>query len=353
MQIDFHHATTYVLARLAGFGADDAGTIAHAAQYVDDATSSGDVHFENKALYRRISSAHKMLDLRNTKETANHLVWLPFHFLPGNDGLPAGQDSDSFIHKIVCRPNSPVAQDMVRQCIVDQKRRYGLHRLGVTMHVYADTWAHQGFAGVLHTINDVEDAKETGNSRVFSRFGHLGDFLRDALDDAIPPLGHGRATDFPDMPFLSWQYTNGLGELVERDNTEIFCDAAQHLCAAMQRYRAGNPDAAVEDIDDPDMKALQDLFANTTLEKGEERHAVWLDAIANGAFSFGAETISYQAKGSGSWKDIALGTSHDLPVHTYKDDFLDSDWKLFHDAVQAHRFYVIHDLLPNYGMCAA
>ncbi len=350
MQIDFHHATTYVLARLAGFDAAQAGTIAHAAQYVDDATSSGDVHFENKALYRRISSAHKMVDLRNTKEAANHLVWLPFHFLPGNDGLPADGHSDSFIHKIVCRPNSHVAQDMVRQCIVDQGRSYGLHRLGVTMHVYADTWAHQGFAGVLHTINDVEDAKETGNSGVFS---HLGDFLRDALDDAIPPLGHGRATDFPDMPFLSWQYVNGLGELVQRNNTDDFCDASEHLYIAMKRYQSKNPDKTVAGIADPDMHALRDLFANTKLEKGEDRHAVWLEAIANGVFSFGAENISYQAKGRGSWKDRALGTSFDLPVHTYKSDFLDSDWKLFHDAVQAHRFYVIHDLLPHYGICAA
>jgi len=350
MQIDFHHATTYVLARLAGFNASHATTIAHAAQYVDDATSSGEVHFENKALYRRISSAHKLIDLRNTQAAANHLVWLPFHFLPGNDGKAAGQDPVSFIHKIVCRPNSPVAQDLVRQSILDRNRRYGLHRLGVTMHVYADTWAHQGFAGVLHKINDVENARETGTSGVFS---HLGNFLREMLDDAIPPLGHGRATDFPDMPFLSWQYTNGLGELVQRNNTDDFCEASEHLCRAMQRYLAGDPDAKVKGVPEKDMEKLKDLFSNIKKEKGEERHAEWKKEIANGAFSFGGETISYRAKGPGSWKDQALGTSFDLPVHTYKDDFLDSDWKLFHDAVQAHRFYVIHDLLPHYGICAA
>lgn len=351
MQIDFHHATTYVLARLAGFDKDKAGIIAHAAQYVDDATSSGDIYFSNKALYRRISSAHPMADIRNTKAVANHLVWLPFHFLPGNDGLAIGQDSDKdFIHKIVCTPNSPVAQDMVRQCIIDQNRSYGLHRLGVTMHVYADTWAHQGFAGVLHEINEVENAEETTNSGVFSK---LGDFLRDVLDDAIPPLGHGRANVFPDMPFLSWQYRNGTGQLINRNNTDDFCEASQQMCMAMKRYIDGNPDAAVSGISTDDMDALKDMFINTKLDNGEERHKEWLIAIADGKFSFGPENISYRAKGRGSWKDQALGTSYDMPVHTYKDDFLDSDWKMFHDAIQAHRFYVIHDLLPQYGICAA
>ena len=46
MQIDFHHTVTYVVARLAGFKASEAQTIAYAAQYVDDATQDGTVRFE-------------------------------------------------------------------------------------------------------------------------------------------------------------------------------------------------------------------------------------------------------------------------------------------------------------------
>jgi hypothetical protein len=145
MQIDFHHATTYVAARLAGFPRDSADIIAHAAQYVDDCTSSGIINFDNEALYSRISSAHKMLDPRNADDLANHLVWIPFHFLPGNDGLGEGQNPiGTFINKLICKPDSPIARQMVRQTILEQDRPYGLHRLGVAMHVYADTWAHQG-----------------------------------------------------------------------------------------------------------------------------------------------------------------------------------------------------------------
>jgi hypothetical protein len=38
MQIDFHHAVTYLCARMAGFAAAEAEIIAYSAQYVDDAT---------------------------------------------------------------------------------------------------------------------------------------------------------------------------------------------------------------------------------------------------------------------------------------------------------------------------
>lgn len=81
--------------------------VAYAAQYVDDATSSGRVRFDNGASYSRTSSAHKMLDYRNFEELANQHVWLPFHFLPGNGSLPVGTvPPGTFIDRLICRPNS-------------------------------------------------------------------------------------------------------------------------------------------------------------------------------------------------------------------------------------------------------
>src|SRR5689334_6972974 len=101
MQIDFHHGTTYVIARIAGMDHAAASTVAHASQYVDDATNSGRIEFDNGAMYERISSAHKMLDYRNFESLANATVWIPFHFLPGNGGLPRGQSpKGGFIEKL-------------------------------------------------------------------------------------------------------------------------------------------------------------------------------------------------------------------------------------------------------------
>ncbi|MCP4672436.1 MAG: hypothetical protein GY857_14155 [Desulfobacula sp.] len=354
MQIDFHHAVTYVVARLSGFKEKKANIIAYAAQYVDDATSDGTVHFSNNAMFNRISSAHAMTDPNNFKKSIkNHMVWLPFHFLPGNGDKEAGKNPNGgFINKIVCSKNSPIAKEMVRQAIIEKDKPYGLHRLGITMHVYADTWAHQKFAGVLHDINEVEDAVEKSDTGVFK--GGLHAWCRDILDDAIPPLGHGRANIFPDMPFLSWGYQNFMGDPVEHNNTDEFCEAVDHMCIAMKRFRLDNPDDGdVTGIKTSDMKKIRALFETIKEKNGEKRHEKWLEKIKEGYFSFGSEQVSYSAKGRDSWKKQALGSNFDESVCQYSESFLTSNWKLFHDAAIAHRFYILHDLLPKYGICAA
>jgi hypothetical protein len=89
MQIDVHHAVTYVCARLAGFLHEHAEVVAHSAQYVDDATAQGQIWFDNGMFYERTASAHQTVDYRNALAVANLRVWLPFHFLPGNCGESA------------------------------------------------------------------------------------------------------------------------------------------------------------------------------------------------------------------------------------------------------------------------
>ena len=147
-------------------------------------------------MYQRIASADPSADPANLDNRQNRLTWLPFHFLPGNAGLPAGENP-------------------IRSCITTQERPYGLQRLGITMHVLADTFAHQGFAGVRDEINTVTSLEETGTvhrrpgavrRQLFLRIQSWRDQL---LEQAVPPVGHGRALTLPDMPFLQWQYMNG------------------------------------------------------------------------------------------------------------------------------------------------
>ena len=58
MQNDFHHGITYIVARIAGFSHHDAGTIAYAAQYVDDATDEGVIHFSDGSTFECTATAH-------------------------------------------------------------------------------------------------------------------------------------------------------------------------------------------------------------------------------------------------------------------------------------------------------
>ena len=358
MQIDFHHGVTYVIARFSGFEHKEAETVAYCSQYVDDATNSGTIKFENGALYSRISSAHKMIDYRNTVELDNHHVWLPFHFLPGNGGKPAGENpSGTFIEKIKCKPNSHIAQDMVSACISDKDTLYGLHRLGITMHVYADTWAHQGFAGVIHPSNKVELITDGPQDESFlGKIKQL--FTKVALffTGDVLPLGHGSALTSPDQPYLQWKFRRN-GEVITRDNTSNFIEASDEMCKAMRRFQAGDANATVAGLTDEQKALLRNKFENIKDETGDERHKKWLGAIADGAFGFPAIQLEYKDKGSGSWKHQAIGTEKlfDTPNDRfpYDPNFLHRDWKLFHDALMAHRFTVIHDILPRYGICAA
>lgn len=366
MQIDFHHGVTYAVARLAGFEHQQASIIANSAQYVDDATNSGLIRFDNGALFYRIGSAHKRLDYRNFRQLANYQVWIPFHFLPGNGGLPAGKEPEGkFINKLVCRPNSYVAQEMMTECIERRHLSYSLYRLGIAMHVYADTWAHQGFAGVSHEVNHAKhlvdeqgDLDQDLNAQIERSFHkNLIERLANIFISEALPLGHGAVLGHPDKPFLRWGYTNGLNEKITRNNPQEYLEAAEHMCLWMQRYRVGDPKAKVSGLPPNDKALIAQMLNNITDNKGEVRYQRWQDILSKGKFSFGQADISYIPKGKGSWKYQALGTQKEKDsrqeVFKYHPSFLSSHWKLFHDALEAHRFYVVHELLPRYGICVA
>ncbi|MBK1888675.1 hypothetical protein Undi14_01415 [Undibacterium sp. 14-3-2] len=366
MQIDFHNAVTYVVARLAGFSHDKAHIVAYSAQYVDDATNDGYVTFDTGAMYARIASAHKMLDYTNFDALANHHAWIPFHFLPGNNGLPSDQGGDlDFIQKIVCRPNSHIAQDMVRECIHRKDDKNALHRLGITMHVYADTWAHQGFVGTVHEINKTTQLKSMSTAistnamiaKVKDYFSNLIDHTTGSLVASALPLGHGTVLSYPDQPYLKWKYTNSNGEEIIRDNPNDFLEAADRMCIAMRSFIAGDVSLSQSGLDSIDKSTIKNLILKIDDNDGDVRHTKWVKAIKDGDFSFGKSDLAYIAKGEKSWKYLALGTkeSTDSPGETFAYDasFLDSDWKRFHDALQMHQLYVVQNLLPRYGICAA
>jgi len=305
-----------------------------------------------------------MIDYRHLDALASHQVWIPFHFLPGNFGLPVGNEPDGkFIKKLVCKPNSYSSIDMVNACIDDNSKPYALHRLGIAMHVYADTWAHQGFAGVNHKINEVKDLvlenEETDmNKKISDYFGDIFDSVKQKFVNDKFPLGHGAALTCPDKPYLKWHYTNGLGELVSRDNPSDFHAAVALMFKYMTDFRKKRGDTNVAtEANENDLNKILANFNDFRDEKGDARHEKWIASIRNEDFSFGSIELSYIPKGEGSWKYKALGQLKDVDQNDdkfeYNSSFLESDWKMFHDALQAHYFDVVHDILPKYGICAA
>jgi hypothetical protein len=381
MQIDFHHAATYAIARIAGFTHDDARVVAHASQYVDDSTTEGFIHFKNGMRFHRESTAHPMLDPDNMRNDENALSWLPFHFLPGNQAAPAS--GEAYFSRLICRQDSAVAREMMAAAIRAKARPHGLHRLGIAAHVFVDTFAHQGFIGQRHRLNEASGLLDTNGATLH--------------EYPVPPIGHGQVGTCPDQPFLHWSYTDSLGQRIQRDNPATFTLAAERLCQEFQRYLAGSVDAPAPGMGAEMHEKFNHLFHAFDYEDGDARYKKWLKVLEKDFFGFGPASLSYSGKGANSWKHQALGDSYldweeavikaeeahpertllprqigaqisNLlhraealanklgvePMHyPFAESFLSSDYKKFHDAASDQRYDVLKKILPAAGIHAA
>lgn len=353
MQVDLHYGMSFVLARLAQFERHEAEIIARASQYVDDAVNGGVIEFNNGAKYERISCAHLAKDfIHNIRDIENHRTWVPFHFLPGNCGRGrAEQGSIDFIDKIICCKNSEVAKEVVNSALSKRDESYFLYYVGIALHAYIDTWSHQGFAGVIHEVNEIRNFDRPGFS-----WGEFVDKVKSYVVDGLLPLGHAGALRYPDTPYLKWSYENARGQHIERDNATEFIEAAQWCYSFLATVKEQRDELGFVEPPADDLRAIKKLFVTLESDDEFERLEGWSRAIERGSFSFGREELpAYTAKGVGSWKHAALDTEAERDandsVFKYRPDFLHSNWKLFHDAVLDYRFTVVYKILPEYGIC--
>src|SRR5271155_4955359 len=115
----------------------------------------------------------------------------------------------------------------------------------------------------------------------------------------VLPLGHGTVLSNPDKPWLVWGYTNGLGERITRNNPADFHEACDHLCRAMQCFISGDFTHSAPGIPPRDRAVIGELLSGLTDDDATKRHAEWLAAVGRGAFSFGAEVVTYRGEGEG------------------------------------------------------
>lgn len=370
MQKDFHLGITFILSRLAGFNNEEANIIASSAQYVDDAVFEGILKFDNDGSYEIMASAHRMLDYRNFEQLANRKVWLPFHFIPGDFYDPNETRVSNLVQRLVCRPNSQIAHSIVDECLNHKHRPFHLHLLGIAMHTYADTWAHQGFAGISHKINEVNniyDAEGSIDKKQMNKrrnklffmsckifFARLLPFVSKLIGE-INPIGHGTVLSYPDLPYLVWSYENWRGEIIHRNNPKDFIEASQELFKKLKKYKDGDENSEIK-IHLNDLNMIKKYFSIAVHSDQEERLKILEEMIVNGQFSFGQDVWDYQTEGHNSWLYKATGTlsenTFDFEKVQYKKEFLNSDWKNIHDALLFYRFHLLNTVLPQFELCA-
>lgn len=248
MQRDFHFYTIYILARCAGFDLEEAGVVAYASQFVDDATRGEPLYFKNGGFFKPVITAHNyhrwVGGLKSLTKEAGYRVWIPFHFIPGVENPPKEfseieerkKDSkvNSFYWRLRVCPvhpgdGSPMDQ-VLRRVLETVGRSYGLHFLGIALHVLADTWSHQGFIGLTRPENEVEKLDPDGKGVSF------WERLKDKFYDLIPNTGHAEALTIPDEPYRRWSYTDFLGKRREFDNVERCLSAAKACYEVLQEF---------------------------------------------------------------------------------------------------------------------
>lgn len=365
MQRDMHYFGTYAMARAAGIRPEDCQIIATAAEFVDDNGKRFEARFSDGGLLAFVPTAHHSVDRDNLDEADQRQVWVPFHFLPGNEGETLSQ-------RLVCRKDSEIARELVAHNIGRAGEDFGPYLAGITAHVYGDTFSHYSFSGVSSRSNEVEselvvpinaegvmESDLKGEIEGFvAKYGfevkfpnfkkevwrEIGEYTSDFIEGTTGALGHGGVYTFPDKPFLVWevQFAGGLKET--RNNPDTFLEGCEKLYAMFQRFLEKRPGARGDKGRpfDEIREAVKEILAVQADRDG--RAAAWEEAAAAGRLFLSHEPIlPYRGE---EWKE----QRERLHKSENSQDVLETDIFRFYQAASLHRIYVLRDLLPRHGL---
>ncbi len=362
MQIDMHYYGTYALARAAGMQADKAKIVATAAQFVDDNAHKESVELKDGARIDSHATAHHAVDIDNIDSEDQRRVWVPFHFLPGKEG-------DEYTGQLTCQMDSDIAKEMVRHNIaLAAEEPFGLELLGITAHVYEDTFSHYGFSGISsrrnRVINDsfefyeldsnmqtyIEDKAE----KFFKHYGKYGGLLQNfkrwvvsvAGETLSGALGHGAVATYPDRPYLHWSYKteHPTEERVEpRNNRETFLLACSKMHQMFRDYLDKVPKHDAKDgvvFNSIEGKVKEILKTQAPKDK---RIEAWKEAAKEGNLFGGLkEDIPEYEPWHDHWSKLAWieDSSTALNFSLYR----------YFQAASTHRNYVLRRLLPSHHL---
>jgi hypothetical protein len=207
MNLEFHYYIVHFLATRAGFPPDEAEVVACSSQFVDHNIISYRVISDNTEYRIEPTQNYGFWDDSFPRE-----IYLPFHFFPGDPDDPRAARTDGGKNRFNTTPNS----SRVKKLLVSALETRNLYRVGIALHTYADSWAHQNFTGRLEEWNRIEGAPA-----------------------AIPPIGHAQAISKPDDSAIRWQDRRLVAEHREVDNRQRVIAAARqvykYLCTFNRR----------------------------------------------------------------------------------------------------------------------
>jgi hypothetical protein len=330
MRIDFHFYTIHALARAAGFKPDDAYVIAYASQYTDDEIREDKIYFEDGEVFDPFITAHAIFHPGAITERVCERVWIPFHFIPGN--LGRGDEV------MITRANGPFVQKVIGEFLEYDLRPDSLHMLGIILHVYADTWSHQNFMGMINDMNNISEVKVEGEQEDFIE-GHLNILGKKVKEYLVPKLGHAQAGSIPDEPYRRWDYRDHSGVPRQVTNHERTMDAAYHCYELLSRFLKHFKEFVISEIIPWD-NIKEEIGRLFRVQGYKDCITAWGEALSEGKFGFGPEgkdiNLIYD---HGEWYNLSIKETFKpseqgfLEKRYAKTDIFDtSHWKYFNQA---------------------
>lgn len=263
MDINFHYYAVKTLAVKAGFSNNQAQIIAEFSQYVDDFNRLLKLDCNNIPNYMTTDStfASKFIDGNKLKpvttgfsdiiDNANIALFdgckyivSPFHFIPNQvpTGITANTEVQNEYVNIATMPAKMTVPSIITNLLTtvrtnymqpnisaSQKELY-LVQLGLYLHIFADTYAHQGFSGYKSNINDkkITQYTRTGDSGKAS--------IKTNIYRALPAVGHATVGHFPDLTNYAFVMEDNNYNVITRDNTLIFLQAAQEIFEFLKSF---------------------------------------------------------------------------------------------------------------------
>ena len=279
MNADFHYYATYCAAILAGYSHEESQIIAYSDRFVDHCSmtllSKIGAPLAAATTQLNLELMDALTDIPGLQDITR--IWASFHFLPRDlSAAPVKRCSKRYRNKyrLICGPNG----DLVKSTVELAKGK-SPQAVGVAMHVLADTWAHQNFAGTPSlVINNTMDnfyeivTTDDGETERKIRFRHStstpDDFdnsiytssIYSNSENSIMNLGHGRAGHLPDYCFMRYRYLPAWGNYEEilKDNPSDYYHAFCQMIYAMKYLRGAYADFECKRYDTDAIEPIKD-----------------------------------------------------------------------------------------------
>jgi len=302
MEKDFHYYLIYALAKVTDTPGPAA--VAYSSQFMDDnnegqfSVDGTTVSFPQKlkangGYYYPIMT--QSLSPKSLDPYVQKYVYAPFHFLPGdNTAVIQGRKNP-----LSTTAHSKNAKAILSKAI-DSENPY---LIGIVLHTFADTWAHQNFSGLREEWNAVYP-------------------WYNIFKSIVPNIGHAEAGHVPDIISESWtDFRFGTKKI---DNRPRALEAVKEIYSALQKkFKKGPPWPEVEDT-----------FHKIIYTKDYDQRVRKISDFLN---ENGLGPIPNYSKDI--WIDAAIDKSGDELV--MKPNFMKTDWYYFHQAAKVELVSVL------------